>query len=84
MTPDVDSDFVPSPVHRAIDHVTSLLLQLHQLRRHTDDGTPIDLAQLDQMETALLQIAAVLVDCRDREQNLSDENCGSIHASETD
>jgi hypothetical protein len=63
---DRDITAVPTSIHRAIDQVTILKIELHQLRLLLLAGEVIDPARLAIMETALDDVATVLLHCRDQ------------------
>lgn len=68
-TDDPIENFAPSPVHRALDRVTSILLEVQQLQRQVErDGLlPPSLATetIGEIEQRLRRIAGALEAARD-------------------
>ena len=61
-----DMDHTPTPIHRAIDQVSILKIELHRIRQRLQAGETIDPDRLTIMEAALDEVVAVLLDCRDQ------------------
>jgi hypothetical protein len=71
MTGEHSTDHAPTPIHHALDQVTILNIEIHRLRQLLLAGDAIDPALLTHMETALDQIAEVLLQCRDQADRTS-------------
>lgn len=64
-----DESFSPAPVHRALDRVTSILLELQQLQRQVERDLLLPSAfaneTMGEIERRLRQISAALEQARD-------------------
>jgi hypothetical protein len=67
-----DVPFSPAPVHRALDRVTSILLELQQLQRQVERDLLLPSAFVDEtigeIERRLRRLSAALEDARDGAQ----------------
>ena len=59
-----DGEFAPTPLHRALDQVTALKVQIQQLRRHHLAGDAVAPDHLQAIEGIVDALAATLLACR--------------------
>ncbi len=64
---DHGTTFMPTAIHRAIDEVTILKMEVHSLRRCLLSGEAIDPDRLLVMDQILNHLTAALRACRDRD-----------------